>query len=400
MSTSVFGRLCLIPPGSNRAAKRFANFLLGAACPASVLTGILHRDGEVIAGAVVARQRAGGALGPIVLAPLALWSYVVENAELLPAAVEPRRHPGREPGFAHFGNGHAPADAQQVGFAQLLEALQVLQLIVEIEPYLRDGLGVPVAVVVDAVDAERSADGVAKFACGQPVLAREDLDPIALAEYAFDRYAETKRDIVNVDPALAGQQRRFAEDPKVAATARHLQRGLDAILAQFAAELGQGECSVVVVGIDCDPLAALSLGVDRIQANGDVAGQVFPQRDGVQLQRFAGGLVDRLVIMMPTGFLIGLGALPGIGPAVDEQLPVVANVLLRHRQYRRGRLGEPKRLRRDCGCGHLGFAPPWVLPQGCVVVRPNGNLVKISSTTDVVARKKAGYSVGDGAQEK
>ena len=135
-------------------------------------------------------------------------------------------------------------------------------------------------------------------------------------------------DVVDVDPALFCQERLLAEDPEVTAPTGHFQRCGDAIQFQFTLQLAEIEERIVVVGVDGDPLTALRLRVDGVQADGEPAGQVFADGRRVELQRLAAILILRLIVVMPPRFRVRVGRLSGVGLAVNEQGPPVANVLL------------------------------------------------------------------------
>ena len=81
---------------------------------------------------------------------------------------------------------------------------------------------------------------------------------------------------MNIDPTLAGQQRRRQQDPEVASTLAHFERRFDAILPELVLELQQIFHGVFVVSINRDPFAALRRRIDRIQPNCELARQVPP----------------------------------------------------------------------------------------------------------------------------
>src|ERR1019366_4487300 len=140
------------------------------------------------------------------------------------------------------------------------------------------GLGFvkPIAPIRLPVHADWSADGIAKFSIFEPILAWEYFDPF-LETAAFNRNAESEGEIVDVDSAFRGQQRLGAEDPEMPAAARLFQGGVHSVLLQLPLQLKQRLQGAIEVGINRDPLRTLSLGIDRIQADGDVAVQVHSQ---------------------------------------------------------------------------------------------------------------------------
>src|SRR5208283_4859984 len=101
----------------------------------------------------------------------------------------------------------------------------------------------------------------------------EYLDPF-LETAAFDWDAESESEIVDVDSAFRGEQRLGAENPEMPTAARLFQCGVHSVLLQLPLQLKKRLQRAVEVGINRDPLRALGLGIDRIQADGDVAVQV------------------------------------------------------------------------------------------------------------------------------
>ena len=104
---------------------------------------------------------------------------------------------------------------------------------------------------------------------------------------ALDRPAQAEGDVVDVDPALFRQERSLAEDPEVPATTGHLQSSRDPVQFQLALQFSKVKERVVIVSINGDPLTALRLRVDGVQADGDPAGQVFADCCRFKLQRLA-----------------------------------------------------------------------------------------------------------------
>jgi len=68
-------------------------------------------------------------------------------------------------------DGHTQAEPPQLGFGELLQVLQVIQLGGDITA----GVVKPVAVVVGPVDAQRTAQGIAELTRGEPVLTGKTL---------------------------------------------------------------------------------------------------------------------------------------------------------------------------------------------------------------------------------
>ena len=82
----------------------------------------------------------------------------------------------------------------------------------------RCGFLEPISKIRLAMHAKRRADRVAILAFFKTILTRENLDAVFEAA-AFDWNAKPQGKIVNVDAALSGQQRRFAEYPEMTAAA-------------------------------------------------------------------------------------------------------------------------------------------------------------------------------------
>ena len=207
------------------------------------------------------------------------------------------------------------------------------------------------------MDAQRTAQGIAELTRGEPVLTRKDLDPVPQAGGSLDGYPETQGDVVDIDPALFRQERLLAEDPEVPATSRHLQRSRDAVQLQLALQFSEVEERVVIVGIDGDPFTTLRLRVDGIYADGDPAGQVFADRCRVKFPRLAAILILRLVVVVSSRVRVRVGGLLGVGLAIDEQGPPVADAVRCDRNDGRFWLGEVQSPRLVCG----NASSPWLL---------------------------------------
>ena len=115
----------------NYIAFRQSRNVLGAACPAFVLARIADRDGEVVARPVIARLRTGRTLGVVVPARLAPWFLdEVEDGELFSVGIRIARRQFDRGWFAKqlVRDGHTQAEPHQLGFRELLQILQVIQL--------------------------------------------------------------------------------------------------------------------------------------------------------------------------------------------------------------------------------------------------------------------------------
>jgi len=133
------------------------------------------------------------------------------------------------------------------------------------------------------MDPERSADCVPEFAWLEFVLAWEHLDPVILV--LFDRNAESARDIQNIEPAEFRGQRFRQEYPEMATPAGLFYQGLDAIFTESLLEVEKIAASVGVVCIDHNPLRALRLGIDCVDANGEMAREMALHGRSVDAKR-------------------------------------------------------------------------------------------------------------------
>lgn len=134
----------------------------------------------------------------------------------------------------------------------------------------------PVPLTRSPMDTERSSDGVAKFVRPELILPRKNFDSFRQPGAAFDRNLQAKGEIVDVYPALLCQHWLLGKDPKVTAAPGLLERRFNAILAKFPLQFEQIFESILVVGVDGDPLRPLCLRVQCINANRDSSAEVFP----------------------------------------------------------------------------------------------------------------------------
>jgi len=109
----------------------------------------------------------------------------------------------------------------------------------------------------------------------QLVLPREDLDTLGQACASFHRNSQPSRQVVDVDPAVACEQRLFGKDPEVPAAARLFERRLNSVLAQLPLQLEQVFECVLVIGIDSHPLGALRLWIEGVDPNRQPSSQML-----------------------------------------------------------------------------------------------------------------------------
>src|SRR5579859_3905583 len=103
----------------------------------------------------------------------------------------------------------------------------------------------------------------------------------------------------------------LAEDPEVAASTGLFESRFNSVLLEFASQFKESVKRIVEIRVDCYPLAALGLWVDRKQADGRVTVQVHP--DGSQVQRSFLLDVGRTVIR------VSFFSLDAVGETVHEQ---------------------------------------------------------------------------------
>jgi hypothetical protein len=86
---------------------------------------------------------------------------------------------------------------------------------------------------------------------------------------------------------------------------------LNSVLLQFASQFEESVERIVEIRVDCHPLAALGVGVDRKQADGRVTVEVHPDRSQIQ----GPFLFDVRGTVVWMGFL----SLDAVSKTVDEQ---------------------------------------------------------------------------------
>ena len=101
----------------------------------------------------------------------------------------------------------------QLRLTHPLEITQVLHLRVEIVR----GSVEPVPSIRDAVDSQRTANGVAELPVLQKILFREDLDSFGQTR-PFHTNRQPARQVTDVSPGVLRQYRRFEQNPQVTAT--------------------------------------------------------------------------------------------------------------------------------------------------------------------------------------
>src|ERR1035438_6499617 len=76
----------------------------------------------------------------------------------------------------------------------------------------------PVAMIVRPMNSERTTQGIAELPRPEFVLAREDFNAVPQPRGALDGHPQPESNVIDVHPALLGQERLLAQDPKVTAS--------------------------------------------------------------------------------------------------------------------------------------------------------------------------------------
>src|SRR6266496_181365 len=181
-----------------------------------------------------------------------------------------------------------------------------------------------------AVNAEWPSNRIAKPARFDQVVFGKYFDAFSQAR-PLHWHPQSQCNIVNVDTTFFCQERRRKKDPQMAASSAHFERRLNSVLAQPVLEFQQVFHCVLVISIDGDPLAALIVGIDRVQADRNLSLQVSPDNVLGQLQRRAGPFVAQPEVVMTPRFRMRSSRLQRVGSAVDKQAPVILDDL---RPYR------------------------------------------------------------------
>jgi len=102
-----------------------------------------------------------------------------------------------------------------------------------------------------------------------------------------------------------------------------LKSRLHPILLEALAKLDEISERILVVPVNCDPLAALGGRVDGVKADSDFPFEVAADCVQRQAEPLAGFLVLGTVVVMPGAFRVGTVGLEGVGPAIHEETKVV-----------------------------------------------------------------------------
>src|SRR6266852_5465911 len=194
----------------------------------------------------------------------------------------------------------------------LPQALQVLHLRIEsvvcaIEPVAPSG---------STMDSERSADCVTEFVGAELILTRKDLDSLRQTRATLYRHFQPTSQVVDVDPAVPCKQWLVREDPEVSTATGLFERRLNLILTQLPLQLQKILQSILIVSINCHPLGALRLRIQRVKASGQLTVQMLANG----LERQSPILLRTIVVVLPVrARFVGLKR---VGQAIYEQCKI------------------------------------------------------------------------------
>ena len=151
------------------------------------------------------------------------------------------------------------------------------------------------------------------------------LNPVRQAR-TLHRQPKPSGEVVNIDSALAGQQRRRQQDPEVASSLAHFECRFDDILPEVVLELQQIFHCVLIVGINRYPFAALRRRIDLIQANCYLALQVPPDGLLAQSQRCLRILLRGPEIIVTPALRVRAHGLHCVAPPVNKQAEIVVTI--------------------------------------------------------------------------
>src|SRR5258708_2983622 len=110
------------------------------------------------------------------------------------------------------------------------------------------------------MNAQRAPNSISEVALSQLVLFRKDFNPLRQPNTLY-WYAQTQRQVVDVNPTVAGQLRRLHEYPKMPTTFAHLECWRHLVLGKVELKLEEVLHRVLIVGVNGDPLASLRGGI-------------------------------------------------------------------------------------------------------------------------------------------
>src|SRR5208283_4249844 len=159
-------------------------------------------------------------------------------------------------------------------------------------------------------------NSIAEFVRAELILARKYLDSFRQTRAALYRYFQPTSQVVDVDPAVPCKQWLVRKDPEVSTATGLFERRLNSILTQFPLQLQKILQRIVVVGVNCHPLGALRIRIQRVQASGQVAVQMLANG----LERQSPILLRTIVVVLPVR--ARFVRLQGVGQAIYEQCKI------------------------------------------------------------------------------
>jgi hypothetical protein len=166
------------------------------------------------------------------------------------------------------------------------------------------------------MDPERPPNSIAEFVRAELILARKYLDSFRQTSTPFYRYFQTTGEVVDVDPAVPCKQWLVREDPEVSTATGLFEPRLNSVLAQFPLQLQKILQRILIVSINCHPLGALRIRIQRVQASGQLTVQMFANG----LERQTQILLRTIVVVLPVR--ARFVRLQGVGQAIYEQCKI------------------------------------------------------------------------------
>ena len=166
---------------------------------------------QIVTAPVVFRFRTGWTSRDIVPPNLSYFPHAVQNAEFRPTVSVLSSHrdvPRKACGQFGLGTLFACDELSQLLLGDLPETVEVLGfqgVISAIKP--KSAIGA-------TVDSQRTPDGAAELSRAYGVVLGKHLDAVGKT-HAFHRNAQLHGQIVDINSAFSGQQRRCQEDPKM-----------------------------------------------------------------------------------------------------------------------------------------------------------------------------------------
>src|SRR5258708_11341605 len=130
------------------------------------------------------------------------------------------------------------------------------------------------------MNSERPPDSIAEFVRAELILTRKYFDSFRQTRTALYWHFQPKSQVVDVNPAMPCEQWLVREDPKVSAATRLFERCLNSILTQFPLQLQKILQRILIGIINCHPLAALRIRINRGPPSRQLPAQRLAKRLG------------------------------------------------------------------------------------------------------------------------